>query len=48
MASKLNTFYGTKRGKTAYEERIAREKEAQRRRDIAAEKAAKKAAKEGA
>lgn len=38
MASKLNTFYGTKRGKTAYEERIAREKEAQRQKDIAAEK----------
>ena len=38
MASKLNTFYGTKRGKIAYEERIAREKEAQRRGDIAAEK----------
>lgn len=38
MASRLNTFYGTKRGKTAYEERIAREKEAQRQKDIAAEK----------
>ena len=38
MASRLNTFYGTKRGRTAYEERIAREKEAQRQKDIAAEK----------
>lgn len=39
MASRLNTFYGTKRGRTAYEERIAREKEAQRQKDISAEKA---------
>ena len=38
MASRLSTFYGTKRGRTAYEERIAREKEAQRQKDIAAEK----------
>lgn len=38
MASRLNTFYGTKRGRTAYEERIAREKEAQRQKGIAAEK----------
>lgn len=38
MASRLNQHYGTKRGKTAYEERLAREKEAQLQKDIAAEK----------
>lgn len=40
MASRLNTFYGTKRGKTAYEERIAREKEAKAKADLEAAKKA--------
>lgn len=40
MASRLNTFYGTKRGRTAYEERIAREKEAKAKADLEAAKKA--------
>ena len=39
MPDDLNQFYGTKRAKAEYEARIAREKEAQRQKDIAAEKA---------
>lgn len=40
MASRLNQHYGTKRGKTAYEERLAREKAAKDKADLeAAQKA---------